>query len=65
MTNHEESQPAHLQLKDPVMPIAVNLPKFAGPAQRYCPAGVYEFVEEAARTHVCDQLPELRALQDL
>ena len=45
-TNHEESQPAHLKLKDPSIPVAVNLPQFAGPAQRYCPAGVYEFVEK-------------------
>ena len=43
-TNHAESQPAHLQLKDPAIPVAVNLPKFAGPSSRYCPAGVYEFV---------------------
>ena len=45
-TNHEESQPAHLKLKDPAIPVAVNLPKYAGPSARYCPAGVYEFVED-------------------
>jgi electron-transferring-flavoprotein dehydrogenase len=41
-TNHEEDQPAHLTLKDPSIPIAVNLPKYGEPARLYCPAGVYE-----------------------
>lgn len=47
-TNHEEDQPCHLQLSDSSIPISQNLPQFAEPAQRYCPAGVYEIVEEAA-----------------
>jgi electron-transferring-flavoprotein dehydrogenase len=44
-TNHEEDQPVHLTLKDAEIPTAVNLPDYDGPEQRYCPAGVYEFVE--------------------
>ncbi len=45
-TNHEENQPAHLKLKDPTIPVDHNLPLYGEPAQRYCPAGVYEIVEE-------------------
>ena len=44
-TNHEENQPVHLTLKDASVPVSVNLLRYAGPEQRYCPAGVYEYVK--------------------
>jgi electron-transferring-flavoprotein dehydrogenase len=44
-THHEEDQPVHLQLRDPSVPVEHNLAKFDGPESRYCPAGVYEFVD--------------------
>ncbi len=44
--NHEEDQPPHLTLRDPSVPVVVNLARYAGPEQRYCPAGVYEFVAD-------------------
>ena len=47
-TNHEEDQPAHLTLKDASVPTRINLPEYAGPEGRYCPAGVYEFVPDEA-----------------
>jgi electron-transferring-flavoprotein dehydrogenase len=45
-TNHAENQPPHLTLKDPRVPVEINLRKYAGPESRYCPAAVYEFVED-------------------
>ncbi|SPR96224.1 electron transfer flavoprotein-ubiquinone oxidoreductase [Cupriavidus taiwanensis] len=45
-TNHEENQPAHLTLKNDSVPVDINLDKYAGPESRYCPAGVYEFVQD-------------------
>jgi electron-transferring-flavoprotein dehydrogenase len=44
-TNHEENQPSHLTLKNPSIPVVVNWARYAGPEARYCPAGVYEFVQ--------------------
>jgi electron-transferring-flavoprotein dehydrogenase len=44
-TNHAEEQPVHLTLKNPNVPVDINLAKYAGPESRYCPAGVYEFVK--------------------
>ena len=46
-TNHAEDQPIHLTLKDADVPTRINVPMYAGPEQRYCPAGVYEYVEDA------------------
>ena len=48
-TNHAEDQPAHLTLKDASVPVQINLAKYAGPEQRYCPAGVYEFVPDESQ----------------
>ncbi len=45
-TAHEENQPCHLRLRDPEIPVKLNLPEYDGPEQRYCPAQVYEFVED-------------------
>ena len=51
-TNHEEDQPVHLTLKDATVPTRINLPEYAGPEARYCPAGVYEFVGEGDAKHL-------------
>ena len=51
-TNHEEDQPCHLRLKDDAAPIAHNLPLYAAPEQRYCPAGVYEIIEEEGKSRL-------------
>ena len=49
-TNHEEQQPAHLTLKDASVPVKINLATYAGPESRYCPAAVYEYVQNADGT---------------
>ena len=49
MTNHEESQPVHLQLADPNVPVEVDYITYGGPSERYCPAGVYEFIKETGK----------------
>jgi len=48
-TMHAENQPSHLKLRDPQVPINVNMPEWAEPAQRYCPAAVYEVIEQDGR----------------
>ncbi|MCL4106526.1 UNVERIFIED_CONTAM: hypothetical protein GTU68_009660 [Idotea baltica] len=50
-TNHEEDQPCHLKLIDPSIPLSKNLPMYDEPAQRYCPAGVYEIIEDDSGKH--------------
>lgn len=52
-TNHDENEPVHLTLKDPSIPVSVNLAKYGGPEARYCPAGVYEFIKD---DHGADKL---------
>jgi electron-transferring-flavoprotein dehydrogenase len=60
-TAHEENQPAHLTLKDTVLPVSVNLAQFAGPESRYCPAGVYEYLD--AQGNNIDSMAEGARLQ--
>ena len=65
-TNHAEDQPVHLQLRDPTIPVAVNLRRFAGPEQRYCPAGVYEFVDDVraeGAASAAESAPRVKRLQ--
>ena len=65
-TNHEENQPAHLQLADPELAITLNWQRFRSPEARYCPAGVYEIVgADEGDSAAADQRAELRALQDV
>ncbi len=53
-TNHEEDQPVHLRLRDPTVPVEINLRLYDGPEARYCPAGVYEFVDAGPQAYIPD-----------
>ncbi len=64
-TNHEEDQPPHLHVADMALQKASEHDVYAGPSARYCPAGVYEWVEEGGQAAVRDQRAELRPLQNL
>ncbi len=64
-TNHEEDQPVHLQVKDMALQKSSEHDIYAGPSTRYCPAGVYEWVEKDGKDDLRHQRPELRPLQDL
>ena len=59
-TSHEEDQPVHLQLRNPDVPVTINLARYDGPEQRYCPAGVYEFVDVEADASAAGSAPEKR-----
>jgi electron-transferring-flavoprotein dehydrogenase len=59
-TNHEEDQPVHLQLRDPAIPVDVNLRIYGGPEAHYCPAGVYEFVDATVGTEAGATAPRLQ-----
>ena len=64
-TNHEEDQPVHLLVRDPALQKSSEHDVYAGPSARYCPAGVYEWVEEGGQSALRHQRAELRPLQDL
>ena len=64
-TNHEEDQPPHLHVADMALQKASEHDVYAGPSARYCPAGVYEWVEEGGQAALRDQRAELRPLQNL
>ncbi len=59
-TSHEDDQPIHLQLRNPEVPVSINLKQYDGPEQRYCPAGVYEFVDVEAGTSTAGSAPGKR-----